>query len=109
MRLTTFRCSAAVERRSPIHFRVGAGIESQGNVASASKRAFPTNRRKVHSTTYRVIDDGQAWNKARLWIHGSIADFTAGVSYLLSKQISFAVDLFYTPWWVQLNAGTPAH
>jgi hypothetical protein len=46
-------------------------------------------------------------DRTRLWTRGGTASVTGGVTYLLTKQASFTVDLFYTPLWVQRNAGAP--
>lgn len=46
-------------------------------------------------------------DKTRLWTRGGTFSATAGASYLITKQVAFTVDVFYSPLWVQRSAGGP--
>lgn len=43
----------------------------------------------------------------RLWTRGGTFSGTAGISYLLTGNISFTVDAFYSPLWVVRQPGAP--
>jgi hypothetical protein len=43
----------------------------------------------------------------RLWTRGGTFSTTGGASYLLSAKMSFTVDAFYTPLWVERSATAP--
>lgn len=45
------------------------------------------------------VQDGL--DQTRLWTRGGVFTTTGGVTYLVSKQVQFTVDAFYTPLWVQ--------
>jgi hypothetical protein len=51
------------------------------------------------------VEDGL--DHTRLWTRGGTFSGTAGVSYLVNNRVSFTVDVFYSPLWVQRNATAP--
>ncbi|HLK63566.1 MAG TPA: hypothetical protein VKU19_09010 [Bryobacteraceae bacterium] len=56
---------------------------------------------QVHAPVTAGLD------QTHLWTHGGTFSSSAGVSYLFSKQVSFTVDAFYSPLWVQRTPGGP--
>ncbi len=46
-------------------------------------------------------------DQTRLWTRGGTFSTTAGVSYLLTPQVVFTVDAFYSPLWVQRSPNAP--
>jgi hypothetical protein len=56
---------------------------------------------QVHAPVTRGLDE------TRLWTRGGTLSTSGGVSYLITKRISFAVDVFYTPLWVTRTPGGP--
>ncbi len=56
---------------------------------------------QVHSPLRNLLD------QSRLWTHGGTFSTTGGVSYAVTKQIGFTVDVFYSPLWVQRTATAP--
>jgi hypothetical protein len=51
------------------------------------------------------VEDGL--DRTRLWTRGGTFSGTAGVSYLVTKQVAFTVDMFYSPLYVQRSAAGP--
>jgi hypothetical protein len=51
------------------------------------------------------VQDGL--DRTRLWTRGGTFSSSAGVSYLVSKQVAFTVDAFYSPLWVQRTPTAP--
>jgi hypothetical protein len=56
---------------------------------------------QVHAPVSTGLDEN------RLWTHGGTFSGTAGVSYLVTKQMSFTVDMFYSPLWVKRTPTGP--
>lgn len=56
---------------------------------------------QVHAPVVGGLD------QTRLWTRGGTFSGTAGLTYLLTKQAAFTVDVFYTPLWVQRTPGAP--
>jgi hypothetical protein len=56
---------------------------------------------QVHAPVTRGLD------QTRLWTRGGTFSTSGGVSYFLTKQAAFTVDVFYSPLWVQRTAGGP--
>ncbi len=50
---------------------------------------------QVHAPIVEGLDE------TRLWTRGGTVSVTGGASYLVTKQIAFTVDVFYSPLWVQ--------
>ena len=48
------------------------------------------------------VEDGL--DRSRLWTRGGTFSVTGGVSYLITRQMAFTVDAFYSPLWVQRSA-----
>lgn len=46
-------------------------------------------------------------DQTRLWTRGGTFSTSGGASYLVTKQVAFTVDVFYSPLWVQRSAMTP--
>jgi hypothetical protein len=55
----------------------------------------------VHAPVTRGLDE------TRLWTRGGTLSTSGGVTYLVTKRISFAVDVFYSPLWVTRTPGGP--
>ena len=46
-------------------------------------------------------------DRTRQWTRGGTFDTTGGVSYLLTSRMSFTVDVFYSPLWVERTRTAP--
>ena len=51
------------------------------------------------------VSDGL--DQTRLWTRGGTFSSSGGVSYLITKRAAITVDAFYSPLWVQRQAGGP--
>ncbi len=49
----------------------------------------------------------RGYDETRLWTRGGTFSATFGASYLVSKQVTFTVDAFYSPLWVTRSATAP--
>jgi hypothetical protein len=56
---------------------------------------------RVHASTQYGLD------QTRMWTRGGTFSGTAGASYLVNSRMTFTVDAFYSPLWVQRNATAP--
>jgi hypothetical protein len=56
---------------------------------------------QVHAPVTAGLDE------TKLWTHGGTFSGTAGVSYAVTRQIAFTVDMFYSPLWVKRSATSP--
>ncbi len=56
---------------------------------------------QVHAPVSAGLDE------TKLWTHGGTFSETAGVSYAVTKQVAFTVDMFYSPLWVKRSATAP--
>jgi hypothetical protein len=56
---------------------------------------------RVHAPVVNGLD------RTRLWTRGGTFSESAGVSYLVSRRVTFSVDTFYTPLWVKRSPTAP--
>jgi hypothetical protein len=79
-----------VSYRIPQHPKIIPHVAAGGNFLGT---AFQT-----HARVQGGLDE------TRLWTRGGTFSGTGGVTYLVTKQVAFTVDAFYTPLWVKRGA-----